>query len=64
MSKKIDTKNFDKQKMIEWRKRVGVGPLMWATTIDNANDKISNRRRKKTMYRRYKCYSCYEQKLT
>nr|DAR93358.1 MAG TPA: hypothetical protein [Caudoviricetes sp.] len=41
MSKKIDTKNFDKQKMIEWRKRVGVGPLMWATTIDNANDKIS-----------------------
>ena len=41
MSKKIDTKNFDKQKMIEWRKRVGVGPLMWATTIDNANDKIN-----------------------
>lgn len=41
MSKKIDTKNFDKQKMIEWRKRVGVGPLMWATTIDNANAKIN-----------------------
>lgn len=41
MSKKIDTKNFDKQKMVEWRKRVGVGPLMWATTIDNANDKIN-----------------------
>ena len=41
MSKKIDTKNFDKQKMIEWRKKVGVGPLMWATTIDNANDKIN-----------------------
>ena len=41
MSKKIDTKNFDKQKMVEWRKKVGVGPLMWATTIDNANDKIN-----------------------
>ena len=41
MSKKIDTKNFDKQKMIEWRKRVGVGPLMWASMIDEANDKIS-----------------------
>jgi hypothetical protein len=41
MSKKIDTKNFDKQKMIEWRKKVGIGPLMWATTIDNANDKIN-----------------------
>lgn len=41
MSKKIDTKNFDKQKMVEWRKRVGVGPLMWASMIDEANDKIS-----------------------
>lgn len=41
MSKKIDTKNFDKQKMVEWRKRVGVGPLMWASMIDEANYKIS-----------------------
>lgn len=63
MSKKIDTKNFDKQKMIEWRKRVGVGPLMWASMIDEANDKINKLRAGKKEKEAYDVKIDVERKL-
>lgn len=63
MSKKIDTKNFDKQKMVEWRKRVGVGPLMWASMIDEANYKISKLTKEKKDKKAFDLKTDIERKL-